>query len=256
MPGIIVQTMAFGGFVTALGLAEDLKKGLIDRFRSLPMARSAVLAGRTLADVATNIISLVVMLVVGVLAGFSFDSSVPEILARRGPAAALRLRVLLGVRVPRAQRLVGGVGPGARLHRRLPAHLRLVGLRARGLDARVGSRRSPRSNPITTVVDAIRALWIGAPANNDVYMAVIWSLGPDRGVRLPVGAPLPAGRHGARQPMLSARSASATRFPPRSPPRTPSRRRGSPSRSTPTPSAVPTSTLTRARAPRSSRRRA
>src|SRR5215210_7896218 len=45
MPGIIVQTMSFGGFVTAIGLAEDLKKGLIDRFRSLPMARSAVITG-------------------------------------------------------------------------------------------------------------------------------------------------------------------------------------------------------------------
>ena len=65
MPGIIVQTMSFGGFVTALGLAEDLKKGLIDRFRSLPMSRSAVLAGRTLADVATNIVSLAVMISVG-----------------------------------------------------------------------------------------------------------------------------------------------------------------------------------------------
>jgi ABC-2 type transport system permease protein/oleandomycin transport system permease protein len=54
LPGIIVQNIAFGGFVTALGLNEDLKKGLIDRFRSLPMARPAVLAGRTLADVVTN----------------------------------------------------------------------------------------------------------------------------------------------------------------------------------------------------------
>ena len=54
MPGIIVQTMSFGGFVTALGLADDLGKGLIDRFRSLPMSRAAVLAGRTLADVVTN----------------------------------------------------------------------------------------------------------------------------------------------------------------------------------------------------------
>ena len=54
MPGIIVQSMAFGGFVTALGLSEDLNKGLIDRFRSLPMARSAVLTGRTLADIVTN----------------------------------------------------------------------------------------------------------------------------------------------------------------------------------------------------------
>ena len=68
MPGIIVQSMAFGGFVTALGLSEDLKKGLMDRFRSLPMSRSAVLTGRTLADVGTNVVQLVVMLAVG-LAG-------------------------------------------------------------------------------------------------------------------------------------------------------------------------------------------
>ena len=59
IPGIIVQNIAFGGFVTALGLAEDLTKGLIDRFRSLPMARPAVLAGRTLADVVTNALSVV-----------------------------------------------------------------------------------------------------------------------------------------------------------------------------------------------------
>ena len=51
IPGIIVQSMAFGGFVTALGLSDDLKKGLIDRFRSLPMSRAAVLTGRTLADI-------------------------------------------------------------------------------------------------------------------------------------------------------------------------------------------------------------
>ena len=65
MPGIMVQSIAFGGFVTALGLAEDLNKGLIDRFRSLPMARSAVLTGRTFADIATNALSLVVMITVG-----------------------------------------------------------------------------------------------------------------------------------------------------------------------------------------------
>src|SRR5919205_2737264 len=49
MPGIIVQSIAFGGFVTAVGLSDDLRKGLIDRFRSLPMSRAAVLAGRTTA---------------------------------------------------------------------------------------------------------------------------------------------------------------------------------------------------------------
>ena len=64
--------MAFGGFVTALGLADDLKKGLIDRFRSLPMSRMAVLTGRTLSDIVMNAISLVVMIVVGYIVGFSF----------------------------------------------------------------------------------------------------------------------------------------------------------------------------------------
>ena len=56
MPGIIVQSIAFGGFVTALGLAEDLEKGLIDRFRSLPMSRAAVITGRTLADVVDELV--------------------------------------------------------------------------------------------------------------------------------------------------------------------------------------------------------
>ncbi len=81
IPGIIVQSMVFGGFVTALGLSEDLKKGLMDRFRSLPMSRSAVLTGRTLADISTNVIQLVVMLVVGLIVGFDFKSGFPNIVA-------------------------------------------------------------------------------------------------------------------------------------------------------------------------------
>ena len=90
MPGIIVQTMSFGGFVTALGLSEDLKKGLIDRFRSLPMSRGAVLAGRTLADIGTNALSLVIMVAVGFIAGFSFDAPVAHI------AAGVGLMLLFG----------------------------------------------------------------------------------------------------------------------------------------------------------------
>src|SRR6476469_8651414 len=81
MPGIITQSIAFGGFVTALGLSDDLKKGLIDRFRSLPMSRAAVLAGRTLADLATNTLSLAVLVTVGVIVGFSFDNGVGEVIA-------------------------------------------------------------------------------------------------------------------------------------------------------------------------------
>ncbi len=79
-----MQNIAFGGFVTALGLNEDISKGLIDRFRSLPMARAAVLAGRTLADVVTNLLSLVVLLVTALIIGFTFDASVAEIFAGIG----------------------------------------------------------------------------------------------------------------------------------------------------------------------------
>src|SRR5437588_3757934 len=61
IPGIIVQNIAFGGFVTAIGLNEDMHKGLIDRFRSLPMSRAAVLAGRTTSDVFMNLLSVVIL---------------------------------------------------------------------------------------------------------------------------------------------------------------------------------------------------
>src|SRR5829696_5072071 len=84
IPGMIVQQIAFGGFATALGLAEDMTKGLIDRFRSLPTARASVLAGRTLADVATNLLSVAVLLTTGFIIGFRFDAGVPEIVAGIG----------------------------------------------------------------------------------------------------------------------------------------------------------------------------
>ena len=70
MPGIIVMTAIFGALTTGLGLTEDLKAGVVDRFRSLPIARSAVLIGRTVADLAVNVISLIVMLLIGVAVGF------------------------------------------------------------------------------------------------------------------------------------------------------------------------------------------
>ena len=70
MPGIFVQTVAFGSVSTSIGLAEDLQKGIIERFRALPMSRGAVLLGRTTADLIRNIFVIVVMTVVGLLVGF------------------------------------------------------------------------------------------------------------------------------------------------------------------------------------------
>jgi hypothetical protein len=134
MPGILVQSIAFGGFVTALGLAEDIKKGLIDRFRSLPMWGPAVVSGRILADIGTNLIQLAVMLPVGIAAGFRFDNSALQVLAGPRPAAT-RLRVLVGVRLHRADCVVARGLERLRLHHSLPDHLHLVGLRAGGVDA-------------------------------------------------------------------------------------------------------------------------
>ena len=61
LPGIFAQTVIFGSTITGASLAEDLQKGLIDRFRSLPMARSAVLVGRTTSDIIYNVLSLIIM---------------------------------------------------------------------------------------------------------------------------------------------------------------------------------------------------
>lgn len=74
MPGIIVQNAIFGATTTAIGIAEDLKSGLVDRFRSLPMARSAMLAGRATSDLIKNFILLMVVIGIGYLVGFSFQN--------------------------------------------------------------------------------------------------------------------------------------------------------------------------------------
>ena len=86
MPGIIVQSMVFGGFVTALGLSDDLKKGLIDRFRSLPMWGPAVVAGRILGDIGLNVVQLVIMLTVGFLVKRKTDKMVERFAEEQGEA--------------------------------------------------------------------------------------------------------------------------------------------------------------------------
>jgi ABC-2 type transport system permease protein/oleandomycin transport system permease protein len=80
MPGIFVQTAIFAALQTGVGLAEDLQKGLIDRFRSLPMARSAVLAGRTAADTVAMVVQILLMLVVAYIVGYRFHEGLAEAL--------------------------------------------------------------------------------------------------------------------------------------------------------------------------------
>jgi ABC transporter DrrB family efflux protein len=176
MPGIITQSIAFGGFVTAVGLNEDLKKGLIDRFRSLPMSRSAVLAGRTLADVATNVLSLVILVGVGMIAGFDFKSSPGEVVL------GFVLMLLFGyafswffawigllVSSPEAANSVGFIAI-------FP--LTFASSAFVPVDSMPSALQAfAEVNPFTIVTDAMRALWVGAPAGNSVWAAFAWTIG-------------------------------------------------------------------------------
>ena len=75
IPGIFVQTVIFGATITGAGMADDMQKGIIDRFRSLPMSQSAVLVGRTGSDVLNNVITVVIMSVTGLLIGWRINGS-------------------------------------------------------------------------------------------------------------------------------------------------------------------------------------
>jgi ABC-2 type transport system permease protein/oleandomycin transport system permease protein len=176
MPGIITQSIAFGGFVTAVGLNEDLKKGLIDRFRSLPMSRSAVLAGRTLADIATNVLSLVILVGVGIIAGFDFKSSPGEV------ALGFVLILMFGyafswffawigllVSSPESANSVGFIAI-------FP--LTFASSAFVPVDSMPSALQAfAKVNPFTIVTDAMRALWVGAPAGNSVWGAFAWTIG-------------------------------------------------------------------------------
>jgi ABC transporter DrrB family efflux protein len=81
LPGILIQSVTFRASQTAVGLSEDLKLGVIDRFRSMPMARSAVLVGRTAADLVRNVLIIVLMILVGYIVGFRFQAGVAQAVA-------------------------------------------------------------------------------------------------------------------------------------------------------------------------------
>jgi ABC-2 type transport system permease protein len=176
IPGIVVQTIAFGGFVTALGLTDDLKKGLMDRFRSLPMSRAAVLTGRTLADVSTNIVQITVVLTVGLLVGFSFSTSPSDVIA------GILLLLLIGYAFSWVFAFVG-------LAATSPESANAYGFIVLFPLTFVSSAFVPvtsmpnwlqpvaEHNPFTIMVDAIRGLFVGSPVGNDAWIATAWAVG-------------------------------------------------------------------------------
>jgi ABC-2 type transport system permease protein/oleandomycin transport system permease protein len=176
IPGILVQTMSFGGFVTALGLSEDLKKGLIDRFRSLPMSRGAVLAGRTLADIATNLISIAVMLIVGVIVGFSFGAPFLHVVG------GILLLLLFGYAFSWVFAFIGLTSSSPEAAQSLGFivifPLTFISSAFVPVDSMPAALQwFAEVNPFTIVVNAMRSLLLGTPAGNDVWGAVLWSIG-------------------------------------------------------------------------------
>ncbi len=183
MPGLMIQIATFGAGQTAMGLTEDLDKGVIDRFRSLPMARSAVLAGRTFSDLIRNAFVISLMLVVGFAIGFRWQTS------------------FLG--------LLAGLGVGLLFAYSLSWIMAAIGLKVKNPEAAqsavflpvfplvfassvfVPTQTMPgwlqafaENQPVTVVANAARGLMLGAGAlqpgqtvRGQVLLAVAWSLG-------------------------------------------------------------------------------
>ena len=173
IPGMIVQQICFGGFATALGLAEDMTKGLIDRFRSLPTARASVLAGRTIADIATNLLSVVILLATGLIIGFRFDATVPEIFAGVGLLllfgyAFSWIFALIGMSVSSPE-AANGIGFT------LIFPITFISAAFVPVESMpAGLEQFAEVNPVTVVVDAMRALWLDAPAGNSYWLSIVW----------------------------------------------------------------------------------
>jgi ABC-2 type transport system permease protein len=186
MPGIFVQTTVFGSMLTGLGLAYDMDSGILDRFRSLPMSRSAVLVGRTLTDMLRNLFVVFLMLIVGILVGFRIHGGVEGLLGGVG------LILLFGYAFSWISALVG-------IAIRNPEAVQSAGFIWVFPLTFISSAFVPlqsmpnwlqdfaRYNPFTITVDAARQLFLGPEAAKipglgtntaaNTWPALLWVLG-------------------------------------------------------------------------------
>lgn len=176
MAGIIVQTMAFGSTTTALAVCNDMQKGIVDRFRSLPMSNLAVLMGHTVSDLFRNGISTAVMLLAGLAIGFRSSASFTDWLVIIGlillfTLAFSWLSAIVGVYAKSVEGvqwltfiIVFPLTFASTAF--VPGESMVPGLRA-----------FAENQPITQVVEAVRALMLGMPIGNHGWLAVAWSIG-------------------------------------------------------------------------------
>jgi ABC transporter DrrB family efflux protein len=175
LPGFMVQTVVFGSTQTSVGLAEDLSKGMIDRFRSLPMSRAAFLTGRVVADAVRYVILIALMVAVGSIMGFRFQTGVLPALA--GVALIILFGIALtwvgvfigiSVRDVETAQVAGFVWVfplvfASSLYvpiETMPGWLQVFA----------------HVNPVTPMVDAMRALTLGGNLSAALWKTLVWDL--------------------------------------------------------------------------------
>jgi len=175
MAGIFVQSVSFGAMTTGVGLATDLTQGLVDRFRSLPMSRSAVLTGRTLGDLGRNMFTVLVMLAVGLLVGFRPHGSPLRWLGAAGllllvsfALSWISATIGLLVRNVEAVQSAGFVWlfPLTFASSAFVPTSSMPGV----------LRAFAEHQPITQVVNSVRALVLDRPVGSAGWQAVVWCL--------------------------------------------------------------------------------
>jgi ABC transporter DrrB family efflux protein len=176
MPGIFVQTVAFGSVQTSIGLAEDLQKGLIERFRALPMARSAVLAGRTTADLCRNVLTVIIVTIVGFIVGFRPTTGVLLYLAGIGLILLFAYALSWGFAV------IGLSAPNSEVAQVISFPILFPLTFASSAFVQVSSMPSwlqgfATYQPVSVTVSACRALMLGGPTATWVIQSLLWAIG-------------------------------------------------------------------------------
>ncbi|MDQ3064947.1 MAG: ABC transporter permease [bacterium] len=173
--GIFVQTLAFGANYTTINIAVDMKEGIVDRFRSLPMASSALIIGHIFADLVRNIISGVIIILVGLAVGFRPTATIKEWAYVAGLALLFTLAIswlsaILGlvVKTLEAAQWIGFI---------FIFPLTFVSTAFVPIETLPSAMQVfVRNQPLSHVIDAMRAWLVGTPIGNSALLAVVWSV--------------------------------------------------------------------------------
>lgn len=176
MAGIIVQTVAFGSTTTAIAICNDLQKGIVDRFRSLPMSNLAVLNGHVISDVFRNAISTAVMIVTGLIIGFRTGASFVDWLVIAGilllfTLAFSWLSAIMGV----VAKSVEGVQWLSFVLVFPLTFASTAFVPAEGMNRFL--RAFAENQPISHIIEAVRSLMLGTPTGDHVWLSVVWCIG-------------------------------------------------------------------------------